>query len=395
MVEKRYGRIVLVLLLMVLVLGLAGCAPGSSMTVGWSGLAVGEGVIYWSTPAGKLYALDADSGAVKWEFPFVPADQPKPGFFDQLLGRFSGGGSEAVRERIGATFSAPVLAGDLVVISSFDRNVYAVDASSGDERWVFDEAGGPLIAAPALADDRIYIGSMDSYVYVVELDTGRQVQAERMSTDNWVWASSVVDEESLYVVSMDKKLYCFDRLSGTPCWHQPFQAEGAIPGAPLLADGVLYFGALDSRLYAVEAATGGELWRFEGAGNWIWSRPVAAQGTIYVGSLDHKLYALDSRTGGKQWEYQADSPIRSGPAYADNSIYFGTENGLVYALDSQGREGWSAPFSAGGGVLLSPVVEEGKVYFCTITGGLYVLKAGTGVQEWTVTAEQLANRGNR
>ncbi len=66
-----------------------------------------------------------------------------------------------------------VAAGDLVFFgSSADDTVRALDASTGEERWVFFTEG-PVRLAPAVDNGRLYAGSDDGSVYSLEATTGK------------------------------------------------------------------------------------------------------------------------------------------------------------------------------------------------------------------------------
>ncbi|MHC4433521.1 MAG: outer membrane protein assembly factor BamB family protein, partial [Planctomycetota bacterium] len=68
--------------------------------------------------------------------------------------------------------TAPVSAGGLVFVAGQCGKVRAIDARTGDVRWIFATAG-PIKAPPTIADSRAYVGSGDGYVYALEAATGR------------------------------------------------------------------------------------------------------------------------------------------------------------------------------------------------------------------------------
>ena len=73
----------------------------------------------------------------------------------------------------------PIAAGGLVLFgSSADGKVYALDAATGSERWVY-YTGGPIRFAPAAWRDRVFAGSDDGWLYCLELKTGRLLWKKR------------------------------------------------------------------------------------------------------------------------------------------------------------------------------------------------------------------------
>jgi len=66
----------------------------------------------------------------------------------------------------------PILAGDTVVVgSTADDSVVALDTGTGARRWRFF-AGGPVRFAPAAWRDRVFVASDDGWLYALSLDDG-------------------------------------------------------------------------------------------------------------------------------------------------------------------------------------------------------------------------------
>ena len=68
---------------------------------------------------------------------------------------------------------------DLVYFgSSADNKVYALDATTGEERWSFF-TGGPVRLAPTVSEDRVFVGSDDGFVYCLKADDGKLLWKKR------------------------------------------------------------------------------------------------------------------------------------------------------------------------------------------------------------------------
>ncbi|HQU43440.1 MAG TPA: PQQ-binding-like beta-propeller repeat protein, partial [Pirellulales bacterium] len=60
---------------------------------------------------------------------------------------------------------------------------------------------------------------------------------------------------------------------------------------------------------------------------------VVAGGLVYVAQIDqHKLHALDAKTGKSRWTYTAGGRIDSPPTYWNGRLFFGSMDGWVYSL---------------------------------------------------------------
>ncbi len=336
----------------------------------WPGLIVAGGVVYVTTPQGKLYALSAETGAQQWEYP-VKADQkaPKP-------------------------FTALAAGEGLIYVGSFENKLLAVDPTNSllrasdlpkdatVEKWKFD-AKDAVVGAPAVDGKRLYVGSSDRNVYALDATNGSMLW--NYTTGHWVWATPTVASSRIYVGSLDHNLYSLDAATGQMNWK--FEAGGAIASQAALQDGVLYFGALDGKVYAVDAERGEKLWEFS-TGNWVWSEPVIADGTVFVTSIDHKVYALDTQNkGAKVWEFDAGNPIRAGAALGDKTLYVVTDSGTtgeVLALDAAtGKPQWKKTLPKGS--LTTPVVAEDVLYVADLDGRVTAFKRASGLELWTFT----------
>src|SRR5215831_259562 len=51
---------------------------------------------------------------------------------------------------------APAVKGGVVYLASLDEHLYALDLSTGKEKWKYK--GGPFKASPSVRDGRVYVG---------------------------------------------------------------------------------------------------------------------------------------------------------------------------------------------------------------------------------------------
>lgn len=81
------------------------------------------------------------------------------------------------------------------------------------------------------------------------------------------------------------------------------------------------------------------------------------------------------------WTFQAGGGILSSPAVGGGRVYFGARDGGIYALDAQsGAQLWR--FRTGNWVESSPSVSGGLVYAASLDGNLYALAAQSGALVW-------------
>ena len=253
--------------------------------------------------------------------------------------------------------SSPVWQDNVVYFGGDDGNVYAVDATTGNQIWKH-ATGGPVPSTPAVADGVVYVGSYDGKFYALNAKTGgtkwkfatggeRRFEAkglnglqpknQTMADPFDVFLSSpVVAQGTVYFGSGDGNLYALDATSGELRWK--FPTGDVVHSSPAYADGVLYFGSWDSFFYAVDAATGKEKWRFHGGEDALihnqvgfQSSPAVANGVVYTGCRDSNLYALDAATGKENWRFNNElSWVITAPAVARGKVFFATSDSSLY-----------------------------------------------------------------
>ena len=256
--------------------------------------------------------------------------------------------------------ATPAAAGGLVFVGG--RNVAALDATTGRERWSF-RPNGPIYASPAVVDGIVYVASR--------------------------WTN--LDESPVA-----GGVHALDARDGEPIWE--VSVPGELTASPAVADGVIYLHS-KSGLFALDAATGQELWQVPvGAHELFGSMPAATDGTVYVvgwqalgagadADSEQVLLALDAASGQERWRFVLGyvSGVRGpSPAVVGDLVYVGGRE-FLYALDAAtGQERWRART---GTETNDPVVVGDVVYvtahvYSEVLGALIALDAASGRELW-------------
>jgi hypothetical protein len=78
-------------------------------------------------------------------------------------------------------------------VGSGDGRIYAFDAATGDERWLY-HTDGAVVSTPAVWEGRLYVGSDDGYLYALQRTPGPQprlaVYWDDSLTSRAVWGRS-------------------------------------------------------------------------------------------------------------------------------------------------------------------------------------------------------------
>ena len=310
---------------------------------------IAEGVAYVGSGDGRLYAVDVQSGHLKWRF------------------------------KTGDWVRCPAVSNEVVYVGSHDGSLYALHAKSGREKWEF-RTWDAIFSSPAVSHGVVYVGSEDGALYALDAASGEK--RWEFHTDAEISSSPAVSDGVVYIGSHDGSLYALDAQSGRPKWE--FKAGGPVSTEAAIAGDVVYVGSDDGHLHAVDIRSGQEKWRFDAGGTLTIpagrfdvrccvTSPAVAGGTAYVGSDDGHLYAVDVQNGVEKWKFWAGRGyfgVRSSPVLSGDVVYFGSgaPHRALHALDATtGRELWA--FTAGGEVDDSPAISDGVVYFTDLAYG--------------------------
>jgi len=263
--------------------------------------------------------------------------------------------------------SRPAVYDKQVIFGSEDHAVYVLSASTGQLQWTY-YADGPIRSSPFIAEGHIFIGSDDGNLHAINVTNRRR--AWRIDTGSAVRSTPYVgnDPEAIFFGNEMGDFFCLD-FRGETRWR--FKAKRAITASPLLADGVVYFGSVDSHLYALEAKTGWVIWRYR-LGKAIISTPVMAEHLIFTGSADGNIYCLDARSAREIWRFATENQVTGSPLIHNDSLYCGSVDGYLYCLEYRtGILRWK--FKTGAPITGAPAVSNDMIYFGSLDHFLYAL----------------------
>jgi outer membrane protein assembly factor BamB len=218
---------------------------------------VDNGTLYVSAYFNRLYALDGQTGTVRWlsKATFNPS-------------------------------SPPTLVGSRLYVAAAE-SVYALDAVTGATIWQ-TPGMGTVYASMPIVGGILYVSSLARAVHALDVATGEKRWT--FATGDKVYSTPVIDEQQgvVYIGGSDKYLYALDTASGALHWRQALDSPVS---TPVLANGRLYIGSDAGYLYALDPSSGAVIWQYA-AGNGIVTPLVVEARTLYAGTVDGYLYAL-------------------------------------------------------------------------------------------------------
>ena len=111
--------------------------------------------------------------------------------------------------------------GSAIYVGSNDNYIYAVDASSGKEKWKY-LTGGKVMSSPSLSSDgkSLYVGCSDSILYSLNTNDGKLRWKYHTLTGFFLDSSPAVLDNFVYIGSSDSTVYAIRDLG--------FRADGTI-----------------------------------------------------------------------------------------------------------------------------------------------------------------------
>lgn len=323
-----------------------------------------NGIVYFGSEDNKLYALDAQTGELKWSYKTGGAIVSTPavanglvyfGSWDKRLYAL-----DAVAGRLKWSYetgdcinSSPMVANGTVFFGSWDGRLYALDAMTGELRWAY-KTGGRVLGSPTAAEGLVYFGSEDNHWYALDTATG-QLRWRHKREEEFGYSTPVAAEGLVCFVTSDEKICAIDAAAGKRKWTYTAQSEFGLEHSIAVVDRILLCSDGASDIWGLNAITGECEWSLKkaqvelasagwrdiedpGLGIDIGGLFAIDDSMVYVAGNDayrSTFFALDFPTGRVLWKYERKDTTASfqTPSVASRLLIFATEQ-RVYALDA-------------------------------------------------------------
>lgn len=325
---------------------------------------IANGTVYAMDGAGRVTAMDAMTGAVRWESRVESENRRDREAFGGGVAVAGGkvfvssgfgvivaldaqtGGELWRRDTISPVSSAPAAANGRVFAVTADNELFALNADSGEVLWTYQgiaEPAGLLTApAPAVAGDLVIAPFSSGELVALQASNGRGVWQDALTSSsalagasslNDIASSPVVEDDVVYAMSHSGVLAAIDLASGERLWTQP--AGGA--NMPWVAGDYLFVMTLEGELAAMSKADGGVVWLtklpiFEDPDDRkkriSWAGPLLAGNRLILASSSREGRIVDPATGQPAGSFDPEDRVYIPPVIA---------NGVVYILNDEAK----------------------------------------------------------
>jgi len=336
--------------------------------------------IYFGSDDGNFYALDVESGYMRWVF------------------------------KSGAEInSVPYADKEQVYFGSKDGKLYALSRETGQEVWNFPVRSQINSQVQRYKDYIVFVGDADA-VYFLSPDGKEQF---RIHNPGWYNFTFLMADDVMYFATGPRvdQVGPFDINSREFLWFLPYHdIDATWYSFCALRNDLLYLGTADfyagTRLgfYAINRHNGKIVWEQNMEGefkNWLSSNlrtdfekeiqffsrniglldfmaPTVWKDLVIWTGGDNAARAFDADTGILRWKNVFDTPISSAPTLAAGRVYFGILGDgrnppeIVCLSAQDGRLLWR--METEGAVLSAPVIAGKRIIFGTDLSVFYVLE---------------------
>jgi outer membrane protein assembly factor BamB len=218
---------------------------------------VRDGIAYFGTTNGRVYALNLDRRRPRWVF----------------------------RGGVKITGS-PALVGNRLYIGDYSGRVFALNARTGRVIWT-GNAGSKVYGTVAVSQGRVFAPAVGTGLSALSARTGRLLW--RIPTGAYTYSSPAVFRGRVYFGTYAGLVYCASARSGRVLWTRP--AGGRVSGAVQIVAGVVYAASLEDRTTAWHWRSGRTLWRFP-HGEYV---PVSGNGARLLIHGRAKIWAVEPK----------------------------------------------------------------------------------------------------
>jgi len=321
-------------------------------------VAADHGNVFASSAKGEVYAFNGKTGKRVWETRTGHHVDAGPGVGGGLVLMGAADGTVlALDEKDGkkrwsahlgsSVLAVPEAAEGVVVVRTVDGHVYGLDASDGSQLWAYASNEPSLTlrgqSAPLIAGDQVVVGFDNGKLAALSLYDGT-VQWERVvaSPNGSSEIERLVDIDAdpvragghVYAVAYHGRAVEVALDSGSILWSTSMSATAGIAVGP----NNLYVTTADSAVVALDRTTGASVWSQKAMLRRSLSGPAVVGDYVVVGDYQGYAQWLSRKDGAILGRVQVDSDgIQASPVVVGKRVYVYGRGGELACLEKAGQ----------------------------------------------------------
>ena len=288
--------------------------------------AVVNNLVVFGNQNGLIEALDLTTGKRKWTFqtegpvfssPATTSDKIVLGSADGFVYCLNTKGKLQWKTRSEASvLGSPLISGDTVYIGGSDHRFSAYRLQDGTPLWSFAGVQGPIVSKPVIYKDVLLFGAWDRHLYALDKTTGqlRWKWNNGSSVINFSPAACipVVHNDVVYVVAPDRYLSAIDVTNGTTLWRTNEATVRESIG--ISEDGKLVYGkTMNDTIVAFPTSRDKQpaAWKLNAGFGYehVPSMLIEKQGRVYFGTKNGVVYSISPEKRAVEWAYKIDNSM--------------------------------------------------------------------------------------
>jgi hypothetical protein len=334
----------------------------------------------------RLYALDKKTGRVLWE---RVAHEGVPAVKRHMKSSLANPTPATDGKRVVALFGS----GGLYAYDFDGRLLWKKDLGVLDSGWFYDKTYQWGFGSSPVVYGNTVIVQVDiqkgSFVAAFDLDSGREAwRTAREEIPTWGTPTVVHGDKGDEVVTNGTTIRGYDAKTGAPLWTLGPNSEVTV-ATPVAAEGLVFVTAgypPVRPIYAIRPGSRGDLSLAGGASDspaiaWSSSKdgtyiptPLVYRGHLYTLHNDGRLSCYDAKTGALVYRERVrpGGSFSASPVAADGRLYFTSEEGEVFVVRAGPKFELLATNATGGITMATPAISDGLIIFRTLKGVLAV-----------------------
>ena len=231
----------------------------------------------------------------------------------------------------------------LVVVGNSKGQLFALDQTTGDEKWTA-QLSGAILAPSLIHAGRVITVANDGTVYAHEVETGKQAWTYSLPNVQFSLRGQAVpvalDARNVLIASANAYIYAIDAISGAPKLQRRVAvSEGRsdiqrlidIDGEPTVMGQFVVTTSYQGQVTVLDLNSQQVVWSEDASSN---QRPEVKGNGVFVAQTDGKITAYEITTGNKLWENdQLLNRKLSNPVMLDNDLVVGDLDGVLHLID--------------------------------------------------------------
>ncbi len=295
------------------------------------GMSLADGTLFAPDDTGRLLAIDADTGAIKWR---------------------------SRQLDYGSRFSTPTYHRGLLFCGTEPGGVTCLNAETGGAIWHQSEPQGlpGVNVCPIVAGASVLFSSRDGRFFRLDAMTGALLWSKELVKTEINDADPVIDSGTAVFPTRSGYVYGLSPDFGTVKWAAALFM--GVASSPVAKAGRVYFTGIDAGLYGMDAATGDVVLKYDMSAP-SGMTPLVNGNMIVAADEENYLYCVNIETAELIWKAELPTPAGAIVFGFDNAILtVATINERIFDIEIQRARGRLEDFLRRKGPFLAITRED-------------------------------------